>query len=202
MTIAEFRARLRRQRGAAMVEAAMVTPLIAMIVFGIFEFGLLFRSYLTVTASSGQAARAASVAASSPSADYLILQTVSHAMEPHGLENVQRIVVYHASGPGDPVPTACLGGSVNDVCNYYTAADVALPYVDEAGAVTGNWGCDVGARDVAWCPMDRETDITGAGPDYVGVYVETRHNLLTGMIGSSILLDETTVTRLEPKALQ
>ncbi len=185
-----------------MVEAAMVTPIFVLFLFGIFEFGLLLRSHLTVTAASGQAARSASVAASSPTADYLILQTVAHAMEPQGLENVQRVVVFKAGGPGDAVPPPCLDNSVADLCNRYTMADAALPYVDGSGSKTPNWGCETGSRDEAWCPLDRKTDIDGAGPDYVGVYVETRHQYLTGFIGTEEMLDETTVVRLEPRSIR
>ncbi len=184
-----------------MVEAAMVTPIFVLFVFAIFEFGLLLRSHVTLTTASGQAARAASAAASSPTADFLILQTVAHGMQAQGSDVVQRIVVFKATGPGDAVPSHCLTASVTGLCNHYTMADTALPYADDHGARTAHWGCEVGARDEAWCPLDRETDIDGDGPDHVGVYIESRHQYLTGFIGTRQLLNETTVVRLEPRSI-
>lgn len=196
---------LGRDRGATLVEAALVAPVFALLVFGTFEFGYLLRSHLTVSSATTEAARAASVAANGGPADYLVLQSLAHGLEPIGLEGLERVVVYHAAGPGDPVPPACLSGSVNNAtvqCNSYTVADVALPYTDAAGAPTGNWGCEPSSRDLAWCPLDRETGVGGAGPDYVGIHVEVVHHTLTGFFQASLNLSDTTVVRLEPNGDQ
>lgn len=59
------RVALRRaadERGAAMVEFALVLPLLLMVVFGIFQFGIVFRHYLTITDAARVGARAAAVA--------------------------------------------------------------------------------------------------------------------------------------------
>ncbi|WP_420372033.1 TadE family protein [Pedococcus badiiscoriae] len=53
-------------RGAAAVEAAIVTPLILLIVFGIMEFGMVFKDTLTVSTSVRAGARTASAEPGTP----------------------------------------------------------------------------------------------------------------------------------------
>jgi Flp pilus assembly protein TadG len=54
-------ARLRRDDGQAIVEFALVLPLLALLVFGIAQFGIAFRNYLTITDAARVGARAAAV---------------------------------------------------------------------------------------------------------------------------------------------
>jgi glutamate dehydrogenase/leucine dehydrogenase len=51
--VGSYAARLLSQKGAVIVEAALVLPVMVILVLGIFEFGLLFTSYSTTTASLG-----------------------------------------------------------------------------------------------------------------------------------------------------
>ena len=68
---------------------------------------------------------------------------------------------------------------------------------DAAGNPTGKFGC--GTLDFNWCPTSRETTAS-VGTDYVGVYVRTKHNYLTGFFGAQTDLEATTILRLEPDA--
>ena len=52
---------LRKKRGQAMVEFALVLPIFIVLLMGIMEFGLLFHQYLVVTSASREGARAAAV---------------------------------------------------------------------------------------------------------------------------------------------
>jgi len=187
-----------RQRGAALVEAALVTPIFVLFIFAIFEFGLLFRSYLTTTAASSEAARAASVASGGPTADYLVVQSMAHGLAPQNVENMVKMVVYHADAPDADVPAGCLTGPVTDVCNFYTSAAVELDYLKDDGTRTPHWGCGPNSVDIHFCPLDRDSSIEPPGPGYVGVYVETRHQYLTGFFGQEQVLTDTTVVRIEP----
>lgn len=54
----------REQSGQAMVEMALVLPVIVLIVFGIVEFGRIFNSYLVVTNAAREGARIGVVGAS------------------------------------------------------------------------------------------------------------------------------------------
>ncbi len=49
------------EKGASAVELALVLPILIMILFGIFQFGLVFNSYLAITHAAREGARLASV---------------------------------------------------------------------------------------------------------------------------------------------
>jgi Flp pilus assembly protein TadG len=49
--------RLRGQRGAELIEMAMVTPILLLILAGIFDFGFMFRSWEVVTNAAREGAR-------------------------------------------------------------------------------------------------------------------------------------------------
>jgi hypothetical protein len=61
MNIQHTRLRLGREDGQGFVEFALVLPLLALLVFGMVQFGLLFRDYLAITDAARVAARAAAV---------------------------------------------------------------------------------------------------------------------------------------------
>jgi Flp pilus assembly protein TadG len=49
--------RFRGSRGAELIEMAMVTPILLMIIAGIFDFGMLFRAWEVVTNAAREGAR-------------------------------------------------------------------------------------------------------------------------------------------------
>ncbi len=200
------RRKRRSERGAAIIEAAFVTPVFFLLIFGLFEVGLLFRNSLTTNNAAQQGARMASVGGSTPDTDYLVLRSVEHGLEAMGLQELDFIVVFKASGPGDTVPAACLTASQTydalnptaPACNRYTPSDFFKEIEDPVtGVETGNFRCGVAAVDRYWCPTDRETSVS-AGTDYVGIYVQTNHRFITGLFGDQRNLSETRIIRLEP----
>ena len=74
------RRRQNNERGAALVEMAMVTPLLVLLVFGILEFGLAFRDRLTVSNATQSAGRVAAALGNSDEADYAVLQAVEQSL--------------------------------------------------------------------------------------------------------------------------
>jgi len=56
-----LRAKFKNKKGQSLVEFVLVLPLILLIIMGIFEFGLMFNSYLTINNASREGARLASV---------------------------------------------------------------------------------------------------------------------------------------------
>ncbi|MGB5756409.1 MAG: TadE family protein [Acidimicrobiales bacterium] len=187
--------RRRSERGAALLEAALVTPVFLLIVFGILEMGLLFRDSLTTDNASREGARAASTRGNEGDADYFVLRTIEHGLEAMGLERLQYVVIFKATGPGDTLPGACATASQAGLCNRYTAADFFAELDDSSGNDTGNFRC--GALDSSWCPTTRETSLS-AGTDFIGIHVQTRHDFVTGMFSGGNDLGETTILRLEP----
>lgn len=158
--------------------------------------------------ASREGARAASVSGNSPEADFLVLRTIEHGFDAWGVENLDFIVIYHATGPDDTVPESCKleSGSTPGLCNQYRAIDFQLSIYDAAGDPTGHFLCESEALDRFWCPTDRITGIGASsgdvsfpdGPAYIGIYMQARHEYMTGFIGSSVLLTDDQVIRIEP----
>lgn len=192
-----LRTKRRKERGAALVEAAFVTPVFFLLIFGILEMGLLYRDSLTNTNATKEGARAASVNGTNSDADFLILRSVNHGIEPIGLTNLDMVVVFKASGPGDEVPEECKTSAQPGTCNRYTRSDFFRPIRTAGGDATGNFGCSAGVSvDRHWCPASRNTRLGES--EYVGVYIQSRHDYITGFFGASTTLHDTTIIRLEP----
>ena len=57
---------LKNERGQTMVEFALVLPVLALLLFGVIQFGIAFNSYLTITDAVRAGARKAAVSADAP----------------------------------------------------------------------------------------------------------------------------------------
>ncbi len=179
-----------------------------LLLMGIFEFGLLLRNDLALGNAAVAGARAASVAADDPDADFRVLRAIAHGADAWGAANLDFVVVFRAAGPDEQVPAECKTGPVAGVCNYFRPADFNLPYEDVAGDLTPYWGCVDGSVDEFWCPADRPVSLSWVepassgfndGPAYIGVYLQGRHRFATRIFGDSMQLSETRVLQLEPR---
>ena len=190
--------RARGDRGAVLAEAALTLPLVFMFIFGIIEYGLVFRDDLTVTNGSRDGARAAT-AFTEPLGDYKVLQTMAESLKVIDEDDIEQILIYRAAHDADPPSAACLAldpvahnASTGMGCNVYTLADLDFP---------DRFGCDDASDwDQGWCPGDR--DVVGSSfagdVDYVGVYVKLDHQFVTGFFGNGMTLTENTIMRMEP----
>ncbi|MGB5657541.1 MAG: TadE/TadG family type IV pilus assembly protein, partial [Acidimicrobiia bacterium] len=68
--------RTGRERGAVMVEMALILPLLLLLVIGSIEFGLLFHERLTIASAASSAARTGATMGIRDEADYAILQAL------------------------------------------------------------------------------------------------------------------------------
>lgn len=201
------RRRAQGDRGAALVEAALITPVFALLLFGIIEYGLTFRDYLTVANASRDGARAASAFGDDTYADYNVLQVIKQSTKGFRPNEIQRVIIFDAGGVGGSVLNSshpaypCLNAAqgITNICNVYVAADLSRPRSD--------FGCQTGRNlDRYWCPaalngQDGREVRASVGPDYIGVYVQTRHNFITGIFGSGLNLNDELVMRIEPQEL-
>jgi hypothetical protein len=200
--------RSRGERGAVLVEAALITPIILALVFGTLEMGYAFYGKLTVNHMSVAGARAASGGANDVLSDYDMLQAVNGASTGMSASDITMVVVYRATVPTDRVPTACKTASVTNTssiqgCNRYTGSDIAL--------ASTQFGCTgppgpASKIDHYWCPTSRKTALLATSPngppDYVGVYVEAIHHNLTGLFGATYTFKSDTVMKIEPRTLR
>jgi hypothetical protein len=190
----------RNERGVALVEAAFIFPVLALLVFGSLEFGLLFKDYLTVANMSRAGARIGAADGSTQVTDYDILQAVKASGNAVPSASIKAIVVFKASAGTSSLPNVtCETASVTNVCNFYTSADFTRPKTD-FNCVKSPLGSGTGP-DRFWYPcgrVDTQSGNSGAGPDYVGVYVRYDHKWMTGLFGSTKTISDTTVMRIEP----
>lgn len=198
--------RRNTERGATLVEAAFVMIPFFLIIFAILEFGMAFRTDLTISNASQNGARAASVGGRDSATDFQIIAAIQEGLDHGGIANVERVIVYQADEPGDPIPPSCLAitnpigpNGVDDRCNVYGPDAFFADLTTAAGTPSDEWQCAPSARDNFWCPADREVSFSLGPRDYIGVYVETNHEYVLGFFGDEVLLEATTVTRLEPE---
>lgn len=101
------RARSLREDGAAVVEAAMVTPLFLLIIFGIMELGPTFFEWSSGKNAVHDGVRLSSAVASSSTADYETVRSMRNSLKNLG-DKLDYIIVYKAKNFRDPVPAQCV----------------------------------------------------------------------------------------------
>lgn len=69
---------LKDDRGQALVELALIMPLLIMLLFGVIEFGRVFNAYLTVTSASREGARAATLGADNSTIQQKVKEATPH----------------------------------------------------------------------------------------------------------------------------
>ena len=185
-----------------MVEASIITPVLFLFIFAIFEFGFAFRNYLAVANTTRDGVREASVAGNVADADYRILRSVNRASAALPDSTIQRIIVFKAADENadinDSTYDNCRAGSSDaGVCNVYTVADLSRPVTD-FGCQQLALGDPLDSPDLEWCPTDRIVSV-GTGLDFIGVHVVVRHDYITGLFGNTITFEDTTILQVEPQ---
>ncbi len=124
-----------RARGAAVVEFAVVLPLLLTILFGIIEYGWVFMVRQTLQTAAREGCRVA-VLQTTTSPYTNVLDRVSQVMQPTGLTTYS-VTMTHAS-TGNPIETV----------------EVAVPYDDVSlmGGFFGTHAYDLGGT----CSMRKE----------------------------------------------
>ena len=181
----------RGQQGAVLVEAALVLPVMILVVMGIIEFGFAFASSTTSTGSSRSGARlgaaayatAGTIPANQQAAADQIADTVSADLV--GLTSADPVgmLIYRvdkASHEGAPVG----GFPVNNDLTSCTTDCIRYEWDgSKMDYASGTWP---------------NPDACGMELDSIGVYVLAKHNYITGMIGDHVYVHGVTVMRLEP----
>lgn len=108
---------MRHERGAALIEAALVVPLLLLLLFGLVEFGRYVGMTSTVTNASREATRYASGTGPGSGADprYADCDGMRAAAQEFGVigqPNNGQITLEYDEGPGTPVFLICSGSAV------------------------------------------------------------------------------------------
>lgn len=199
-----MRSRARRDEGATLLEAAVAIPVLVVLVLGVLDLGLAWRDSSSVANAVRAGARVGAAAGRARLADYDLLQSVRAALAEIPGVDVRRVVVFRSTEPDGAVPAACTavvfsptGTGVNGVCNVYAATDLGRPAGDFSG-VLGS-ACSPSSVDRFWCPLGRDTDEVGGGPDYLGVWASVHYRGVTSLFPGGLTITDRTVMRLEPQ---
>jgi len=178
------------ERGAALVEMAVVMPLLILLVFGLVEFGLLFREKMTIASAATSSARTGATMGAREEADIRILQ----ALEAGLYDQVDASVLISAQiFRANEITGAKDLGAVNTYVFTPAVPCKWAPCPDPAVA-----GYSFGG---SWVPTSRDTtlDPGGGGLDVLGVEILYHHTAATNLIpGVDRNLSERALVRLEP----
>lgn len=166
--------RLRRhpESGATMVEFAIATPLVVLLVVGLIEFGFGFVDLQTVASATTSGARVGSAFGSGagldplgPTADEIIQDAVSDGLSDlRSSSTVEQLWIYQSNESGDVVD------EINTTNKYVPDG-------------SGGWTCDNGCP---WAASSRSTDLSRSigliNRDYLGVRVIFKHAWVTGLV--------------------
>jgi len=177
------------ERGAAMVEMAILAPVLVLLVFGAIEMGLAFKDRHTISSAANSAGRTGATAGQDAGADFAILQAVEAGFG----SQVDPNVVIHVD-----IYSAGIDGS-KGVYNRYTydgnTACSWLPCPDPANFV--GYGNPSG-----WAPAARDTTLDADGLDTLGIEIQYSHVWITNILGlGPQTWTEHAQVRLEPDLL-
>lgn len=185
------------ERGATLVEAALVYGLLFLSIFAVVEFGLAFKDWLSVSHASREAARAGATFGQDPAADIQILREVEEVLAPIGLPIGTVVRIFDARSSGGTNTYTYLGGGNGD------CGDLAGP--PDLSGTCCDWSlCPEPGRptyvEPGWIGIDR--DVSAPNTGRIGVEVEYTHDWVTGFFASTT--DFTTVTeyQLEPQVFE
>jgi hypothetical protein len=188
------------------VEAALVTPLLLLLVFGIIEFSLLLRDHVAVSSAVRTGGRVASTGAGAgpgvcdtgptappctPETAPALAQAAADAIQRAGSampqDAIDYIYVYAANPGGYPGPT---GNTTmpDGTCGF--ADCVKFVWVDAQNRfryASGTWD----SRTINAC-------INDPAAMSVGIYLRATHDFVTGLFADSIGVADRAVLKFEP----
>jgi hypothetical protein len=183
MSLRRRRSRTADDRGAALVEFALVAPFLFLLAFGLLEIGLAWRDSQLVTQAARTGARGAAQLGINDQSDAFVVESVEATLG-HLSGDLNRIVIYDASAPDGSMPPACEGAGPPGVAGQCSVYDQA------------SYGTYANFANGAWPPASR--DNTAPDTSYVGVRVEINRPYITGLFPNAIQIADTTVMSIEP----
>ncbi len=171
-----------RERGAALVEFALVIPILIALTFGIIEFSSAFHVRSTASDAARAGARVGSAQATNPAFATSVVQAVNAAFSTIPANEPQELWIYKANNAGYPGSgtgfSSCSGN-----CIKYTWSKSARAFTGSSGG----WAAT--SHQVCKQPYDE-----------IGVYVKVNHPFITKIFGSSLTITDHAVFRFEPVA--
>lgn len=176
-------------RGSVVVEAALIIPVLILLIFGVVEWSFVLRDEAAVSSAARTGVRTASVPPGPASTN--ITQPTAEAIQRAGSampkDNLEYILVYQANTDGYPLPegnNAMTCAGAGKTCVKHTWSDSR----DKFDKVEGEWD-----------PALINTCVGDPNAQSVGVYVKAKHPMVTSFFGSSRDVDDGAVLKFEPR---
>jgi hypothetical protein len=173
------------------VEFSLVFALLLMISLGAFEYGMLFRDWLSVTVSAREGGRVAASAATYGQADCVILEATAGALQSLGSGRLEEVHIYRSDASGS------YPGASSAFNRRYRPGVSGEPGLIACSASSLWFPIHLGS---SWDPGDRNN--SGVSADWIGVRVQFEHDWMTGFLwwsGTADFADDA-IFRMEPPA--
>jgi hypothetical protein len=172
--------------GAAAVEAALVTPLVMALFFGIIELGFVFKDYLAVAGAVRAGVRIASANPRTSTFAQLAANDVALTGGAMNFNDVQQLWVYKV----DPVLNTPVGFTDFSNCT------VCVKFHWNGASFVQNTG-----GPEQWLATSQDAcsaQSAGGPPDRIGVYLQLKHYAFTKLIFTSVNIADASILTLEP----
>jgi len=188
----------RGERGAGIIEFAMVALILFTLAAGAFDYGQAWRSGLGINEAVRTGARVGSAGGTDRATDFNALSGLKAALaSSEMLEGVVRVVVFRSDASDGSIPETCKTSSTNE-CQVISGDQFRTEWEDgSVASATQTNGCLNIASARNWCPTNRIN--SQATAQYYGVWVQFRHDYFFPLMGDGVTIERTAVMRLEPK---
>ena len=185
----------RSEKGQAIVEFAMLLPVLVLLLVGLMEFSLVWNSRNTVLFASRDGSMLAAEGGSLDGTDCVVLQRIdSDIVSPSTTVRVQQVSIYWSDRNGDQIGSNenlyTRGGTTS--CTYADGSTITVPYTLATAGYLESSRCSV----LAGCGGSHTS------VDTIGVRVTYQHFWMTSYVrfaGGSVTFTESSITRAEPQ---
>ena len=178
-------------RGASAVEAAIVTPVVMVLLFGIIELGFVFKDYLAVAGAVRAGVRSASANPRTATFAQVAANKVAQTGGAMNFSDVKQLWVYKV----DPAttttnkPIGFTDFSNCTVCVKFSWDSGTKAFVPITGTGASTWASTT----------QNACSLSIGGPlDRIGVYIQLKHDPFTGLVLQTIYISEASILSLEP----
>jgi TadE-like protein len=185
------------ESGAAAVEAAIVTPIVIVMLFGIIELGFLFKDYLAASNAVQAGVRIASAAPRNTTFAQSAADSVALSGGAMNLNDVQQLWIYKVA---PACPTCALTNKPDgftDFSNCTTCVQFRWDAPTKKFVTTPNSAHPV-LKDNWPASSQNACSTSTQRPDRIGVYIELKHDAFTGLIFKTVTISEASIMSLEP----
>jgi Flp pilus assembly protein TadG len=174
----------RSERGAALVEAALILPLVLLIVFGALEFSSLYKDAATVSSAARAGGRIASAEPRNGNMPLDVAGAVATAISSLPATAPQQLIVYDAG-----------------TCSSPTSCGSAVTFTWNTASKSWNTGTYTANPPPSWIQNQAVCPGTASNSwAQVGVYVTAQHPFVTALFGNGAnkTLSGKALFRVEP----